>query len=142
MIELREVRAEDCKLLFLWVNDPKVRDSFFDSKRITWQEHKIWFSTKMNKETCRMFILEKDKNPLGEIRFDKENESWIVSYSIAEKYRGMGMGKKIIKLGLEKIEGKVKAWVKQENIASRRVFQNLGFKKLSTDNEVSLFVIG
>lgn len=140
-MKLRTAVEKDCQLLFRWANDPKVRANSFDLKGISWEEHQKWFKKKMDKETCRMFILEKDANPIGEIRFDKEGENWVISYSIEDKYRGMGLGKEIVKKGIEKVSKPILAWVKMENIASRKTFESLGFSIQEKKENSILYIL-
>lgn len=140
-INLRSIHKEDCKLLFNWVNDAEVRNNSFSKTDISWENHSHWFSKIINSPDTNIFILERNKNPIGQVRFDREDNYWKIDYSIDEKFRGMGMGSKIIELGLEKMKGKIKAWVKKENKASCRVFEKLGFKNISNANDVHLYVM-
>jgi UDP-2,4-diacetamido-2,4,6-trideoxy-beta-L-altropyranose hydrolase len=135
-INLRRIHKEDCKLLYNWANDPDVRNNAFNTTDISWENHSHWFLNRLNSPNTIIFILERNDTPIGQIRFDREYDYWKIDYSIDKKFRGMGMGSKIIKLGLEKMEGNIKAWVKLDNIASRKVFDNLGFKVINEENSV------
>ncbi len=126
---LRNIVKKDCKLLFDWANDPDVRNNALNTTNIMWNNHLNWFLDKLVNPDTYIYILERKGIAIGQIRFDREDDYWKLDYSIDKKYRRMGIGSKIIKLGLEKIEGEVKAWVKLDNIASRKVFQKLGFRE-------------
>jgi len=141
-INLRNIKKEDCGLLYDWANDPDVRNNAFATSIINWDNHLNWFLDKLVNPDTHIFILERKGKAIGQIRFDKEVDYWKIDYSIDKKFRGMGMGSKIIKLGLEKIEGKVKAWVKKENIASCKIFENLNFilEKEIDNNTIQYFL--
>jgi RimJ/RimL family protein N-acetyltransferase len=85
-----------------------------------------------------MFIgLLKDE-PVGQIRFDKEREGYIIDYSISEGHRGKGLGTEILKEGIKILTETIHkpftivAMVKEENIASVKVFTNFRFAKTET----------
>lgn len=132
-LQIRACRAEDIQLLFNWANDPKTRENAFSQDLIKWEDHVKWFNSKISSDRCRIYILEFNSIPAGQIRFDKnEQEELIISYSIDEELRGKGLGRKIIELGLMEITGwgnSIKALVKKNNPASIRVFETLGFLK-------------
>ena len=140
-IKLRAIVEEDCQLLFDWVNDTDVRTNALNTTNITWNDHLNWFLDKLVNSETRIFILERKGISIGQIRFDREDNYWKIDYSIDKKFRGMGMGSTILKLGLEKVEGEVKAWVKKENKISCILFEKLGFKEISETNEVNLYVL-
>lgn len=135
LLDLRKIDEGDCKMLYEWANDPGVRGQAFTSKVIQWEDHLKWFKIKLNNPASHIFILEKNALPVGQIRFDKENDYWKIDYSIDRKYRGMGLGTHIIELGLKRMKGTIKAWVKEGNTASCKVFENSGFKEEASDDK-------
>lgn len=134
-LKLRKVNKEDCKILFDWTNDPAVRENAFNTEPVKWKEHQKWFATKLKNENDQIFLLVKDGVPVGQIRFEKEEDYWKLSYSIANEHRGQGLGKELVKLGLEEVQGKVRAWVKKDNPASLKVFEGIGFRREKNGKE-------
>jgi len=133
-IELRKPRQEDCKLLWKWVNDPMVRQSAFNSKQITWKEHKAWFSNKLNDPQCVQYIaLNGYDVSIGQIRFDIRESVAEIDYSIDKDFRGMGLGKMLLKSGIEAFCAEIEkpitiqGRVKKENQPSNRAFKYAGF---------------
>jgi predicted acetyltransferase len=126
-LKLRPVREDDCELLFNWVNDPKVRANSFDQSLIKIKNHKTWFKKNL-KEGIPWFILDTDQSNSGVIRFDKSEDKYKISFMIANEFRGKGLGKEIIKLGLEVLNKSnlnhtlVFGLVKKKNIASIKSF--------------------
>ena len=134
MYKLRQANIDDAKLLFDWTNDDDVRATAIAKKRIGWDEHIKWLTQKLQTDQSYIYILTDDKNEnIGVVRFDKDNESFVISYSIDKLHRKKGMGLLILQLGIEKIKNiepqcKFKASVQTDNIASNKIFEKLGFK--------------
>jgi UDP-2,4-diacetamido-2,4,6-trideoxy-beta-L-altropyranose hydrolase len=135
-VNLRNLVEKDCQLMFNWANDPDVRNNAFQSENIIWKNHLDWFMDKMNNPNSQIYILERNGVSIGQIRFDKEKDYWKIDYSIDRNYRGLGMGTNIVKLGIKKIQGELKAWVKSNNMASRKVFENLGFRDVGKEDSI------
>ncbi|RMA65987.1 UDP-2,4-diacetamido-2,4,6-trideoxy-beta-L-altropyranose hydrolase [Ulvibacter antarcticus] len=133
-VSLRPANEKDMLLLFDWANDPDVRKNAFNSEKIELENHKKWYSNKIKDANTKILILEKDELPLGQIRFDKTDDNWTIDYSIDAKYRGLGLGGRIIELGIEHLKEDVKAIVKVDNIGSCKVFENLGFTNTNEGN--------
>ncbi len=128
-VSLRPANEKDMLLLFNWANDSDVRKNALNSEKIELENHKKWYLDKIKDLNSKIYILEKDDFPLGQIRFDKTDENWNIDYSIDKKYRGLGLGGTIIELGMEQLKENLKAIVKIENVSSCKVFENLGFTK-------------
>ena len=88
-----------------------------------------------------MFILEKNKTPIGQIRFDLFKREWEVDYAIIEKFRGMGLGKKIIKMGIEKLDKStcMVAKVNFINSPSNKIFKSLNFYISSSTKDYIIY---
>ena len=139
---LRKVTEDDCDLIFNWANDSETRNNSFNSEKIDFESHKKWFSKKLL-EVEEYYILKSYEESIGQIRLDKEEENYILSYSIDSKYRGKGYGKRILELLEEKILAKkeefnIIAYVKEENSKSIRIFESLEYNK-SFENGVYKF---
>ncbi len=134
-IHLREVTKEDVELIFKWANDKVVRENSFSTETISMDNHKMWFNKVLLREAIRLFVMEANGTPVGQVRITIEGNVAELGYSIADEYRGKGYGRKIIELMIDKIHkgfpdiDKIIGRVKKENIPSQRVFQGLGFNK-------------
>jgi UDP-2,4-diacetamido-2,4,6-trideoxy-beta-L-altropyranose hydrolase len=131
----------DAQLLWRWANDPVVRKFAFDSAPIPWQTHAIWFRKILKDKNSVVFI---GTNCLGEAvgqaRFQGDGDEAAVDISVAKKFRGKGYAKEILSLSLTHLfqEGawrRAKAWVVAENFASRKTFENIGFKLVAQKQE-------
>ncbi|MBM9501956.1 GNAT family N-acetyltransferase [Leptospira sp. 201903071] len=148
MIGLRSVTAEDEDLLLEWANDPAVRQMAFDPTMISAEGHKEWFHSKLKDPNTKMYILEENNVPIGQIRFDlnEKDGSYYIDYSIDRNFRGKGYGNSIVIQGLEfhrnlnVIGSNYKALVKESNAASVQCFIKSGFRQISKSPECIVFV--
>ena len=142
-IYLRRVKETDMKLLFDWRNNELVRKNSFCMDPVEWNEHVKWFNTTLVKSSVLFFILICKDQEVGQIRIDLElDNTAIINYSIAEKYRGLGYGKQILHLAetelYERFKNKymLKALVKENNISSQVAFERLGYILQNTNRDI------
>ncbi|AFN74397.1 acetyltransferase, GNAT family [Melioribacter roseus P3M-2] len=132
---LRKAVSEDSEIVYELSNDPSVRSQSINKKPIEWDEHTIWFDGKI-KDNNYLFLLafDREDNFIGQIRFEIENNSAVVSISLTEKFRGKGLSKKIIKEGSRRLfneyqnVGSITAYILPHNSASLRAFEAAGYK--------------
>jgi UDP-2,4-diacetamido-2,4,6-trideoxy-beta-L-altropyranose hydrolase len=131
---LREAAEGDELLLFEWANDPLVRRHSFTSTTIDVDGHGRWFRQRLaNCEDYRIYIGEAGSGvPVGQVRFERENDVWQIGYSVDALFRGAGIGKRLLALAIERLRAdvplaRIAGRVKGTNIASHHVFQVLGF---------------
>ena len=133
-LRLRCARSSDAELLWRWANDPDARCASFSSAQIPWAEHLRWFESKLATPDSVVWIAtDMDGNPVGQLRFDAQDQAEaVVSVSLAPERRGGGLAVKLIRLGAfqlfeEARWQKVFAFIKADNVASRRSFERAGF---------------
>lgn len=127
---LRDATDHDAHFLFKWANDKAVRENSFSQEQIKWSSHLKWFNSRIKSDKTRIFILVCNNMNAGQIRFDlKEDNYWLIDYSIDIDQRGKGYGLKIIEMGIKSfsISAKFMAKVKRMNLPSIKVFQRLKF---------------
>ena len=132
-IKIRDIKKEDMKLLFQWVNEPLViTNSIQNNKKIDWLVHKKWFSERYKSLNTKIFIFETYESiPFGLVRFDKIDKDAKISFLITKLFRGKSYSKKILKLAIEKYTEEKEyflAEVKENNIPSVKTFKSLNFK--------------
>ncbi len=137
MLTLREATENDCKLLWGWVNDPIVKASAFSSGLIPWETHLAWFTQKLDDPNCVIYIALADQiDEVGQIRFDINGSEATIDVSVAANYRGKGLGKNLIRAGLEQLKKDrliqvFHAYIKENNLASQKVFVKAGFVEVN-----------
>jgi spore coat polysaccharide biosynthesis predicted glycosyltransferase SpsG/ribosomal protein S18 acetylase RimI-like enzyme len=114
-------------------NDREIRSRSFNTEKIGLDEHKGWFRGKIEDDNCLFLIARLKGKFLGQIRFDKNDSGMVVNLSIAECYRGSGVGRVFMDKALSHVMERspsvrfIKAFVKKDNIPSRGFFENAGF---------------
>jgi UDP-2,4-diacetamido-2,4,6-trideoxy-beta-L-altropyranose hydrolase len=136
-LRLRRAEEKDCRMLWEWANDPEVRAASFSQAPIPWEEHVAWFDKKRNDPHCCILVATEAQGlVIGQFRVDwlsgKEGE---VDVSVAPAFRGSGYGAALIDGGaqfaFQQQPGEhLHAFVKLQNVASRRAFEDAGFQNL------------
>lgn len=146
IIRLTKSNELDCNLIFSLSNDPLVRANSFNQNKIEYEEHCKWFEKTVEDKNTLFFLVfsdESEKEFVGQIRFKRENENsneCVISLSITEQFRGKHIAKEFLELGINKLQKDWKnidtiiAEVKDENIASNKLFEKEGFKLVSRVN--------
>ncbi|MBZ5647599.1 MAG: GNAT family N-acetyltransferase [Acidobacteriia bacterium] len=137
-VSLRPATLADADLVFGWRNDPFIVARGSSQKTVSRDEHANWFQATVTGSERRMFIVEVDQQPAGQVRFDRvDGESCVVSAYLLERYTGRGLGVEAIRDGCRRIFGKwdvqvVIACVRQDNPAGRAGFLKAGFQENSS----------
>lgn len=134
-IYLREVNDADIDLLFEWANDTDVRANSFSYEPIKYENHVLWFNHCLKRCDVLIYILLYNDKPAGVVRLNVENTSAVISYSISKEFRCKGLGEEIIRLVEQKARTlsslkELIAYVKPENIASRKIFYRGNYKEV------------
>lgn len=139
---VRNARVEDCKIVYEWRNDQLTREMFFDSNKVSYDNHIEWFRETLKDPTKSMFIGEILGEPIGVCRFDldKNKSKNTVSININPQKRGMGLGttflNKSIKLFYLRNKGDLISTVKINNYPSNKIFKNADFKIIAEKDNV------
>ena len=137
---LRNAKDTDVDLTYIWAANPKIRTFSFNQNEIVFEEHKQWFFKKIKSKDCYYFLLDKNIETIGSIRFDiKENEA-IISYLIDSKYFGSGYGVVLLQKGIQRLINlndkrisKIVGYVMKNNFPSIKAFEKLNFEKDEID---------
>ncbi len=135
----------DETLLLNWANDQQTRKNSFSSLPITPDQHRHWFHQKLRQpSTSKIYILESEEQlPIGQVRFDwqEEKQAWQVNYVLAPAARGRGLGAKVLKTALQKlnqINNKIiYGEVLTQNQISANIFRRLGFHEANKDGHLT-----
>lgn len=137
----RPLLISDESQLLEWANDPQTRLNSFSIQQITSESHHIWFTHRLNKTNCHIFIVETTANlAIGQVRFELTHKVWEIHFSITPVMRGRGMGTNFLRVALDAFNSVqpnvvVLGQVKSTNHASRHIFEALGFKLMSNEKE-------
>jgi UDP-2,4-diacetamido-2,4,6-trideoxy-beta-L-altropyranose hydrolase len=133
-LSFRKARTSDVMTYFKWVNEPEVRKNSIHTEPVLIGQHKEWFQNRLKDKESSLFIFEKNKRPLGQVRFDRVLNKAELDYSIDKIYRGKGYGQVILNKAINAYSNEnrgveILAKVKIDNIPSNKVFISLGFAK-------------
>ncbi|MBD2691076.1 UDP-2,4-diacetamido-2,4,6-trideoxy-beta-L-altropyranose hydrolase [Anabaena catenula] len=136
LLKWRFVCAEDCQLLWQWANDIDVRAASFCSEPIPWEHHVQWLNSKLASDNCVFYIVTDYKNfPIGQVRYDLENEQANVSVSIDKQFRHQGYGSYLLNITQKQLFQdqnitRIHAYIKLCNQSSIKTFTKVGFQSL------------
>lgn len=136
-LKARKANICDIQTYFNWSNEETVRKLSFNSEKIKFEDHEIWFKNQLNDQDCIMYIFYLNID-IGQVRFQKiSNTDAIINVSIDKDFRGKGFGVKMINKSIVMFRESfpeiiINAYVKIENKASKIVFEKSGFKLLGS----------
>jgi RimJ/RimL family protein N-acetyltransferase len=134
---LKKAAYSDWQLLLEWRNDLITRTNSHSMESVNEETHKNWLKVILEDASRQLFIAYDNDVAVGTARadFDKEDNSYELSWTISPGQRGKGVGKKMIRLLAEQLNTKVKAEVKKGNTASVKIaeFAGMTFKNETDD---------
>jgi len=139
----RKATAGDMLLYFKWANDPMTRAQSFHPDPIKIEDHRGWFTKKLDDPKVMMYILEYKGRSVGQIRFGINGVA-LLSYSIDPSERGKSYGTYMVKKAILQLEKdldrsiNIVGYVKKNNHASNRALSNLGFVPIASDRGTSI----
>ena len=135
MLNYRKAISKDVDVYYKWANDSTVRDQSYNSQPIDFKIHVKWFNKKINDENCNMIFFYDDENEaVGQVRIEKsDSNNAIIGISIDSKKRGKGYATKMLEISTDKYLDSnsliiIHAYIKESNIASKKIFEKAGFK--------------
>ena len=132
-INLRKTELSDMEMIYHWANDETTRKNSFHTEKIEFDEHHKWFEKNMVDANIHMLVLTADSNPIGQVRLSIESDATIISYSIANEFRGHGYATEMIPAVEEYVLNNchsvntIIGYVRESNVASKRVFEKNGY---------------
>ncbi len=140
MLHYRFAQESDVDLYYEWANDESVRSNSYNQSKIDYDSHVNWFLRKLNDKNCFFYLFFNEKNEaVGQVRVEKKENETIIGISIDSNHRGNSFSTEMLKKScndyLEKHPfDKITAYIKIENTASLKSFQNAGYKDLEEVN--------
>jgi len=142
----RKAKKEDIWDIYEISNDKSVRQVSLNPNPIDRNEHTVWF---LKHYASNFYVLEFRKVVIGQIRFDiKNGNKAIVSISIHKNFRRLKLGMFLLLKALDEFlrknpnVKKVVAVIKKNNLASRVLFERIGFRKTKGTGEWLEYEIG
>lgn len=135
-INIRKASIFDSQILFDWANDPFTRSNSFNSEKIDWEGHSVWFKNKLSSPSDHIYMAYQLGELLGTIRIEIVAEETIIGITVAPEKRGQGFSSIIIKSACQKFwkthNNDITAYIKTENFMSVKAFEKAGFSYSNT----------
>ena len=134
---LRPAKPEDAEIILKWRNDKTSRENSFNTMEIDLESHLKWYTAKLLSDSCLMYILEVESEPVAMVRGDLEKEICEISYMVSPEKRGKGYGRLVIELFEDELlisEADIDtlvAFTKDTNEPSKKCFIGNGYTELS-----------
>lgn len=139
-IKLRPATMSDAAALFAWRTDRLTRAASRNSGELRYENHLKWLVKSLAMPGRRIYIASIGTDPVGTVRADTVDGMTELSWTIAPKYRGRGLGKQMVTTFISLSSGPVRAAIKAENTASRRIAQAAGFRCIRKTDGMLHFV--
>lgn len=134
-LEFRRANKGDLLTYFKWANDPITRNNSYNKDEISIGTHSNWYLDKIDSKDYHFFIGVYQMMNVGQVRFQKFVNHWLISFSLSSEFRGKGFGEVLLRgaiFELKKNIGEqfeIVGYVKNSNTASLRIFRNIGFSE-------------
>ena len=129
---IRRAGPQDMRAVFELSNDPVVRANSIHREPIAWETHAAWFNRAIADPDVVFFVAETEPGGdfVGQIRFNRRADQWLVSISIASAYRGRGLAKALLLDAMSRVpQETLVAEIAESNTASIRLFASVGFSE-------------
>ena len=146
-VRLRRATRRDAYCLWHWANDPSTRAASFHSDRISWEDHVEWLQARLGDPATALLVGITSQGAVGQVRFDKRDGVDEISIGVAPEQRGLGIGRLLLRAALRwhaRVQPRrpVRARVKSENAASRRMFAGAGFRIVADASDMLEYELG
>ena len=141
-LKIREVCEDDCFSIFEWRNDKHSQKMSFNSDYINYEEHFKWFTSSLKNKKKKHYIGIINDQKIGYCSFEIDENilKSKVSINLNPTYRGKGFGKKFLEKSMDEYlalnEFDLIAYLKLENLVSKKVFESVGFEFKSLNEEI------
>lgn len=137
-IKVRLAQLNDAQRIWEIRNEPAALAVAASQDVIPLAQHVNWFNDKYftNKGSV-CFVAEADKNLVGYSRFDLDKNKYTNSIAVASSMHGKGIGTLLLKQSIEQLKSvsPIHAEVRKYNLASIKMFERVGFRKIFEDNQ-------
>lgn len=136
---IRRATLDDALDVLIWRNDPLTRAMSRTQDEVEQQAHLAWFSRALDDGASTLLIGEGGGEKIGMVRFD-HGAATEVSININPLCRGRGLGHELLAEALTWATGDLWAVIKDENLASRRLFERAGFELQETTDGLGRYL--
>lgn len=135
---VRPAQFSDAQRIWEIRNEPAALAVAANPKIIPITQHIAWFNNKyFTNKGSNCFVAEVEQKVVGYSRFDLNNGHYVNSIAVASSIHGKGIGATLLKQSIEQLNSPIPihAEVRKFNTASIKMFERVGFKKISEDDQ-------
>jgi RimJ/RimL family protein N-acetyltransferase len=148
----RRANLSDSRDLFEWRNDLATRKASMRTNEVTWDEHTVWFEKVIASDESNLLIFH-DVNVISQkigmtrIDTDKAGTEAEISINVNPALRGRGFSVEMVSSTVSNAFKEfehvnvIHAVVREDNLASLRVFEKAGFSLDSRGSGVAHFSV-
>lgn len=137
-IKVRPAQFSDAQRIWEIRNEPTALAVAASQEVIPLAQHVAWFNNKyFTNKSSVCFVAEVKQKVVGYSRFDLNNGHYVNSIAVASSIHGKGIGTTLLKQSIEQLNSPIpiRAEVRKFNTASIKMFERVGFKKISEDDQ-------
>ena len=128
-MEIRRATIDDALQVLQWRNDP-TSVAASKSGDVSQTDHIRWFAASLSNLDRDLFIAVENGRDVGLVRFDKHDDTWLISINMAPAERGKGYGTAALRKAMSEVGNRrFLAEVRPDNLASNRLFERCGFRR-------------
>lgn len=135
-ISVRPAQLNDAQRIWEIRNEPAALAVAASPEIIPLSQHIDWLQNKYLKQGDSFcFVGEIDGNVVGYCRFDLDGDHYLNSIAVASSMHGKGIGTILLQQSINQLKSPlpIHAEVRKFNTASIKMFERVGFKKISED---------
>ena len=139
---LRDATINDQQMIFEWRNIDALVALSSKQKKVTLQEHQQWFKKKIEDSNCKLLIIQLGNKSIGLIRLELEQGEGKITIYLIPGYEGQGFGYEALSQMIDNCPDACESYlaeVQSKNIPSQKLFQKLGFFKVSESDAFILY---
>jgi UDP-2,4-diacetamido-2,4,6-trideoxy-beta-L-altropyranose hydrolase len=144
-LDIRKVNLGDLINVYKLSNEKLIRKNSLNQDKIIFENHVDWFNKIILDKNIYFIVAYLNKKLIGQIRFEVIENSALISISISNRFRGLGLGQYIMLQSLKKFNKKfpcikeLNAVVKKDNKVSKTFFLNNNFKIKQIKKDIILY---
>lgn len=135
---IRPATYQDSDDLFAWRNDALTRAMSITSDVVERKDHNQWFEATLSNLNRILYIGEMNDKKIGMCRFDIDENTACLSINLNPLARGKEMAtpflQKSVDMFWDEYQCDLTATIKQDNIASIKCFEKVGFQHKKSDS--------
>lgn len=132
---LRKATLQDSQQIFELSNQEYVRKYSINQKPILWETHQNWYKKVLSsKQYLFLIVTDHSNQVLGQIRYERITNHAVISISLSGRLIGKKVSQPLIQQSLMIIQQEwkdireIKAYISNENVASKKTFERVRFE--------------